>query len=91
MRSETNILIDPLKIQLLKQANETLHLNRTNKKNIIFIYTPPKVGSTSLVTSFRIFVSTLYHIVHIHDEEMLKVLGHIQGITVNEIILYNKI
>jgi hypothetical protein len=90
MTSETNILIDPLKIQLLKEANETLHLNRTNKKNIIFIYTPPKVGSTSLVTSFRIFVSSLYHIVHIHDEEMLKVLGHIQGITVNEIILYNK-
>jgi hypothetical protein len=43
-----------------------------------------------LVTSFRIFISKTHHIVHIHDEEMLKILGHIQGITINEIILYNK-
>lgn len=90
MDSNTNIYIDPVKIQLLNEANEKLHLNRTNKKNILFIYTPPKVGSTSLVTSFRIFISKMYHIVHIHDEEMLKILGHIQGITINEIILYNK-
>jgi hypothetical protein len=29
-------------------------------------------------------------IIHIHDEEMLHVLGHIKGVTVNELILFNK-
>ena len=75
---------------LLIQANEVLHINKSPTNKIIFVYSGPKVGSTSIVSSLRIFGSDKYSIIHIHDEEMLKVLGHINGITVNEIILYNK-
>jgi hypothetical protein len=59
-------------------------------KNIIFVYCPPKVGSTSLVTSFRLSALKKYTIFHIHDELMLKVLCGIENVTVNEIINYNK-
>ena len=57
---------------------------------LIFVYSKPKVGSTSLVSSIRIFASQIYNVIHVHDENMLKVLGHISNITINEIILYNK-
>jgi hypothetical protein len=81
---------NPEKMSLLSQANEILHINKFPTNKIIFVYSGPKVGSTSIVSSLRIFGSDKYSIIHIHDEEMLKVLGHINGITVNEIILYNK-
>ena len=55
----------------------------------MFVYSTPKVGSTSIVSSLRIFGITKINIIHIHDEEMLKVLGHISDITINELILYN--
>ena len=58
--------------------------------NYIFVYTPPKVGSTTLVTSLRISLGKSHNVIHIHDEEMLRILGKISGITINEIILYNK-
>ena len=80
---------EPFKLKCLQEANAALHINDSLKK-IIFVYSKPKVGSTSLVTSLRIFASTIFNIIHIHDEEMLKVLGNIHHITVNEIILYNK-
>jgi hypothetical protein len=78
------------KLELLKNANDTLNITRSKLNKIIFIYSKPKVGSTSLVTSLRIFLSNKYNIIHLHDEEMLKVLGKIVNITINEIILYNK-
>jgi hypothetical protein len=78
------------KMTLLAQANELLHINKFPKNKIIFVYSAPKVGSTSIVSSLRIFGTDKYSVIHIHDEEMLKVLGHINGITINEIILYNK-
>jgi hypothetical protein len=56
--------------------------------NFIFIYTPPKVGSTTLVSSLRISLGKVYNIVHIHDDIMLNVLTGINNITVNEIINY---
>ena len=77
------------KLNCLIKANKTLNIsNNTNK--IIFVYSAPKVGSTSIVSSLRVFSNNTYNIIHIHDEEMLKVLGNIKNITVNEIILYNK-
>lgn len=85
-----SIVNNPLKMKCLCDANNSLHINNSLKK-IIFVYSKPKVGSTSLVTSLRIFASNVFNIVHIHDDEMLKVLGNIHDITVNEIILYNKI
>ena len=81
---------DPEKLKLLLSANEVLNINKNNNNKIIFVYSAPKVGSTSIVSSLRIFGADKFVIIHIHDEEMLKVLGHINGITVNEIILFNK-
>ena len=79
-----------VKYQLLMGANEKLNLNKSHINKIIFVYSAPKVGSTSIVSSLRIFGSNKFTIIHIHDEEMLKVLGHINGITVNELILFNR-
>jgi hypothetical protein len=56
--------------------------------NIIFIYTPPKVGSTTLVTSLRVSLGKSYNVIHIHDEVMLSVLTGINDVTINDIILY---
>ena len=76
------------KVNLLVKANEILKINN-NTIPLIFVYSAPKVGSTSIVSSLRIFGSNKVSVIHIHDEEMLKVLAHIENITVNEIILYN--
>ena len=76
-----------IKLLLLIKANENLKLKH-NK--IVFVYSAPKVGSTSIVSSLRLFALNMYDIIHIHDEDMLRVLGNINGITINEIILYNK-
>jgi hypothetical protein len=82
------------KRHLLKQANEKLHicddLSSEKNRNLIFVYCPPKVGSTTLVTSFRMSVLHKYTILHIHDEEMINVLCGITQVTINEIILYNR-
>lgn len=55
---------------------------------IIFIYTPPKVGSTTLVTSLRVSLGKSYNVIHIHDDIMLNVLTGITNISVNDIINY---
>lgn len=75
---------------LLERANEVMNISKITTSRLIFVYSGPKVGSTSIVSSLRIFGREKFSIVHIHDEEMLKTLGHINGITVNEIIIYNK-
>jgi hypothetical protein len=56
--------------------------------NYIFIYTPPKVGSTTLVSSLRISLLGSFSIIHIHDDIMLGVLTGITNVTVNEIIQF---
>jgi len=81
---------DPEKLKILINANEMLNIHKDNRNKIIFVYSAPKVGSTSIVSSLRIFGVDKFVIIHIHDEEMLRVLGHIEGITINEIILFNK-
>jgi hypothetical protein len=63
-------------------------LFNSNSNNYIFIYTPPKVGSTTLVSSLRISLGKSYNIIHIHDEVMLSVLTGNNGISVNNIIEY---
>ena len=78
----------------LIEANKKLglcdDLTKEKNRNIIFIFCPPKVGSTTLVTSFRLSCSHRMTILHIHDEEMLSVLCNIKNVTINEIINYNK-
>jgi hypothetical protein len=68
--------------------NSINQLFKTDSNNYIFIYTPPKVGSTTLVSSLRISLGKSYNIIHIHDEVMLSVLTGINNITINEIIQY---
>jgi hypothetical protein len=60
------------------------------KRDIIFVYCPEKVGSTSLVSSLRLWNIMSAKVIHIHGEDMLKVLTGVEGITVNDIIRYNR-
>jgi hypothetical protein len=62
--------------------------NNINTNNYIFIYTPPKVGSTTLVSSLRISLGKSFNVIHIHDEVMLSVLTGINNIKINDIITY---
>jgi hypothetical protein len=72
--------------EIIKEAIHKLFNSITN--NYIFIYTPPKVGSTTLVSSLRISLGKSYNIIHIHDEIMLFVLTGINNISINHIIKY---
>jgi hypothetical protein len=78
------------KLNRLINTNDLLNINKHQHNKLIFVYSAPKVGSTSIVSSFRIFGIEMIDIIHIHDEEMLHVLANIKDITVNEIILFNK-
>ena len=59
-------------------------------KKLVFVYCPPKVGSTTLVSSLRLTASDKITVLHLHNEIMLKVLYNITDVTINEIIQYNK-
>jgi len=63
-------------------------LFNTTTNNYIFVYTPPKVGSTTLVTSLRVSLGKSYNTIHIHDETMLSVLTGINGVKINDIIRF---
>jgi len=82
------------RVEAIKIFNDTIFNNDTvkNKKILVFIYTPPKVGSTTLVTSLRLSCSRGINVFHIHDETMLSVITGIKNnnnITINELIQYN--
>lgn len=75
----------------MNQSNIEESVNKlfnNNTDDYIFIYTPPKVGSTTLVTSLRISLSKSYNIIHIHDEIMLNVLTGINNVKINDIIYF---
>jgi hypothetical protein len=78
----------------MKAVNASLgiqdDLNVEKNRKLIFVYCPPKVGSTTLVSSLRLSASDKLTILHLHNEIMLKVLYNIKDVTVNEIIQYNK-
>jgi hypothetical protein len=74
--------------QQFEITNSIEKLFSSQSNNYIFIYTPPKVGSTTLVSSLRISLGKSYNIIHIHDEVMLSVLTGIKGVTINNIIQY---
>lgn len=82
------------KLDQLKLANEKLciydDLSVEKNKNLIFIYSPPKVGSTTIVSTIRLYALNKYTILHIHDEKSLKIMCNIDNITINEIIQYNQ-
>lgn len=78
----------------MKCVNENLGISDDfsieKNKNIIFVYTPPKVGSTTLVSSIRINACGKFTVLHLHNEIMLKVLYKVTDVTVLDIIKYNK-
>ena len=78
------------KLRLLLEINEKMNINKFPNNKLVFVYSAPKVGSTSIVSSLRIFGTEKISVIHIHDEEMLRILGSVTGVTINEIILYNK-
>ena len=88
--SSFDFINDENKKNLLIKVNELLNIHKAKHNILIFVYSAPKVGSTSIVSSLRIFGSNKFDIIHIHDEEMLRVLSHVSGISINELILYNK-
>lgn len=75
----------------LEEINKRLNITTLTKK-LIFIYTPSKVGSTSLVTSLRINLLPEYSIFHFHDEELLEKALNIKfgKIKIMDIIEYNQ-
>jgi hypothetical protein len=83
------------KVSLLGQTNEKLNICSDmaleKNRNLVFVYCPPKVGSTTIVTSLRLSAADKMTVLHIHDELMLNVLCQVDGVTVNEIIQYNKL
>lgn len=88
----TNLNLEPYspeKLIKLTEANKSLNINKQPHNKLVFVYSCPKVGSTSVVSSLRIFGMDKIDIIHIHDEEMLKVLTNIKDVTINDIILFN--
>ena len=65
----------------IEECVNRLFLSSTD--NYIFVYTPPKVGSTTLVTSLRVSLNKSYNTIHIHDEVMLSVLTGINNVKIN--------
>ena len=83
------------KLNLLKKTNEKLNicddLSVEKNRNIIFIYCPPKVGSTTMVSSIRFSACNKFTVLHVHNERMLKILCNVEDITIHEIINYNNL
>ena len=73
-----------MNIPLVRDCVDKLFKSATD--NYIFVYTPPKVGSTTLVTSLRVSLNKSYNVIHIHDEVMLKVLTGIENVKINDIL-----
>jgi len=75
----------------LEEINKKLNISVLTKI-LIFIYTPSKVGSTSLVTSLRINLLPEYRLFHFHNEELLEKALNIklEKITIMDIINYNQ-
>jgi hypothetical protein len=83
-----------MNIPKLDNANSALGISNDftleKNKNLIFVFTSQKVGSTSLVSSFRLNGAGKFTVIHIHNELMLKVLYGITEVSVMDIIEYNK-
>uniref|UniRef100_A0A6C0IRU5 Uncharacterized protein n=1 Tax=viral metagenome TaxID=1070528 RepID=A0A6C0IRU5_9ZZZZ len=75
----------------LQKANEILNIRESDNRKLVFVYTQPKVGSTSIVSSLRLYAIDKIHVIHVHDETMLKMLGNIEFVSIQDIINYNKI
>lgn len=65
-------------------------MNESFLRDIIILYSPPKVGSTSIVTSIRLFASDKYIVFHTHDDKICDLYqDKLNRINVNDIINNN--
>lgn len=79
------------KLYCIKEANDKIFSTKINKiNNVVFVYTPIKVGSTTLVSSIRLSACNKFIVAHLHDEACLQVLTGITNVTIIEIIQYNE-
>lgn len=90
----SEFIFDETRINELKEVNSRIgikdDLSVEKNKTIVFVYCPPKVGSTTIVSSLRLSASNKVTVIHLHNDVMLKVLFNISNATVNEIIHFNK-
>ena len=90
----SEFIFDETRKNELKEVNTRIgikdDLNIEKNKTLIFVYCPPKVGSTTIVSSLRLSASNKITVIHLHNDVMLKVLFNITNTTVNEIIHFNK-
>ena len=81
------------KVALEELNSKLLNKNPSPNNNIIFAYCPPKVGSTTLVSSIRLSAARRFTVIHIHDETLFSAISdneNMNKISVDDIILYNK-
>ena len=90
----SEFIFDETRKNELKEVNTRIgikdDLNIEKNKTLIFVYCPPKVGSTTIVSSLRLSASNKITVIHLHNDVMLKVLFNITNTTVNEMIHFNK-
>jgi len=90
----SEFIFDETRINELKDVNRRIgikhDLSVEKNKTLIFVYCPPKVGSTTIVSSLRLSASNKLTVIHLHNDIMLKVLFNVTNTTVNEIIHFNK-
>lgn len=60
-------------------------------RNLIILYCPEKVGSTSIASSIRIFASDEFIVFHTHDDKIADIVNQGQIIRVKDLIMNNKI
>ena len=63
---------------IMNATAKLFNQNLNNSTNYIFIYTPPKVGSTTLVTSLRLSLGKSFNIIHFATHA--EVSGAMQGL-----------
>jgi hypothetical protein len=69
--------------------NQINDIPNSLRDNLIFVHCPPKVGSTSLISSIRLSACYKFNIIHLHDEDMLYFFTGVNNVSVNELIQYN--
>jgi hypothetical protein len=73
----------------INEVNNRLFKTADVKPNYIIIYTPPKVGSTSIVSSLRISLSKNFNVVHLHDDKMLQDMTNCPTLKITDFIRLN--
>jgi len=90
----SEFIFDETRKNELKEVNTRIgikdDLSVEKNKTLIFVYCPPKVGSTTVVSSLRLSASNKVTVIHLHNDVMLKVLFNVTNTTVNEIIHFNR-